>query len=859
MAELDLSTLTLDDVEEEEEQKLGEAPKIGGGATPLDLDGLTPEDVDDDDRKVIDLHSNLNPAEQRKQGNAARRLGVPQRVVESDLNEALKTITVEDLDEKTKDRPKTRKEILDSNVGPAIQDDVDSFIEIEDIANRAREFSGSMIGDVFGGSLFGLGELLNISDRATKNALRSLNLGVIADAFDNIDGALPWWLKPADILKEPGATLRNVGKEIDSGEDSIAADLTRGLGQLTGQVAVHILTGGTASLPTLIGQGANIMKEKTQDLEAKGAVSEALGDQTAKDTAVVTGAAITALTEKYGIDKLLNRVPPKIKNGFMRWLADLTVAFGIEASQEVLEGVLHDLTVVAVVNPDAEIFQGLDREAIAAGGSAAIFRGLVNAAVKGRQISHERQQKLRAEQHHARLAKVLETSDLSTVAAESPELFQEVLERITADTDLETVRVNAGGLHAMYEAAENPNAALEFFQEAGIPPREIEQAISLGLDVAVPIGKFVNGVKEAEFREIVLMNVRDGMDAPTLAEAQVAQDEVSAKTSEIIKQVIGDTDTTKTDTAAADIGDAIAAQIAETGIYSAEGSKQFGAMIQSALESEQREAELRGEEFDVAEFFTDTGLNIRRQNYADYQAERLGAPTQQVLTQAGTPIDDVYTYDDFARDVNGELPQEMFLARSDRSASTYLDLPSVPGLRLRFSDHGDVHVDPLRPKLEIGIGRLEEVNAIAGAAGVASVLRGIDSRLAAELPAMQSEAQAIAEDQGYEFTEDPGPARLQEAWEQFSQEVLEDRLDNLTILVEGEFDTFDPNNANILRQTTPAQRIDPLDSITDFGSATVTLQFEDGTSKVVPAARALEDLKAREQAAQRLLECVSAG
>jgi hypothetical protein len=82
-----------------------------------------------------------------------------------------------------------------------------------------------------------------------------------------------------------------------------AGRIASSMRQLQQQIGVQLATGGTASLATLFAQGADVMTSKTKDDDAPQAI---------RDTAVLTGAAITALTEKYGVDALLNRVPPAI-------------------------------------------------------------------------------------------------------------------------------------------------------------------------------------------------------------------------------------------------------------------------------------------------------------------------------------------------------------------------------------------------------------------------------------------------------------------------------------------------------------------------------------------------------------------
>lgn len=109
---------------------------------------------------------------------------------------------------------------------------------------------------------------------------------------------------------------------------TLGTDVAGGIGQIGGQIATHLLTAGTLTVPTLLAQGADVMADKT---------AKDIADPALKDTAIIAGGAITAITEKYGLDKLLNRVPPEVKNRTLRFMADKVAAGGIEAGQEFAE------------------------------------------------------------------------------------------------------------------------------------------------------------------------------------------------------------------------------------------------------------------------------------------------------------------------------------------------------------------------------------------------------------------------------------------------------------------------------------------------------------------------------------------
>lgn len=194
---------------------------------------------------------------------------------------------------------------------------------------------------------------------------------------------LPGWADPAEVAKVAGGAVHDVGDAIgvDQKDETIATDIAEGVGQLAGQIAVHLGTGGAATGPMLVGQGVDIQAQKMQAAQARGAPAPS---EVMEDTAKLGGGLVTMLTEQYGLDKILNRVPPAIKNRVLNFIADAGIGGGIEAAQEVTEGLLQNLIEKFGYNPNADVTEGLSREAIAAGGAGAVVRGAVNLATPGR-------------------------------------------------------------------------------------------------------------------------------------------------------------------------------------------------------------------------------------------------------------------------------------------------------------------------------------------------------------------------------------------------------------------------------------------------------------------------------------------
>ena len=255
--------------------------------------------------------------------------------------------------------------------------------------SKAKDYGGALaqgvIGQGAGTTLSGAGELYGVAARAADRAVSAVLPESVAGAMRS--APLPDYMSPEQILKRPGEALKGVGETASPPEhrQGLDTDIVAGAGQLGFQLAAALASGGASSATStgmLLSQGADIMAEKTRGDKGTGPVADALGltPGVARDTSIVAGAGITALTERYGLNLILERVPPAIKNNVIRYLADVSIAGGIEAAQEVAEGILHDLTRRFLNNPDAPVLDNISREALAAGGAGAIARAVINAA-----------------------------------------------------------------------------------------------------------------------------------------------------------------------------------------------------------------------------------------------------------------------------------------------------------------------------------------------------------------------------------------------------------------------------------------------------------------------------------------------
>jgi len=107
------------------------------------------------------------------------------------------------------------------------------------------------------------------------------------------------------------------------------------------------------------------------------------------------------------------------------------------------------------------------------------------------------------------------------------------------------------------------------------------------------------------------------------------------------------------------------------------------------------------------------------------------------------PVDLVYTWDDFAADVNKQTDTGVFLIRSGMSESSYMDIPSLKdyGVEVRFSSHDDRH--PTDGRIDIESTVLERINGQYGTKGVAQALSELSAKLDKEKPTLDKRAAEI--------------------------------------------------------------------------------------------------------------------
>lgn len=446
-------------------------------------------------RAVLDAASRTDADAFARSRQLAAETGMPADVIERNMEEVTRRQAVAQADEALAGAPATKRWLdADPDNVKLSHDVVKQLTATEALVGVLRStVAGSVEGTA--GGVGGIGELYNIAGRAIArpvlSALEALGLSDVAEALNQ---PAPFWMSPGEILKQGVADpAKAAAKKIDvAPEDrTFVNDVAGGVGQVAAQITAYVLTGGTATMAMMFGQGVDQVAEDTKKAGKQGTV--------AGDVAEIAGGAITAATEKYGLDMLLKHIPASTRSHIGRILAGA----GTEAAQEISEKVLNNVAAITLYDHDRKI---IDTDVLYEGGVGGAVGAIVSAAIPGKKA-------IKARKDLERIVEDIETSPLNQRAPDK------AAEHFAAAMEEQGVEVFVSA-QKLAEAAKP-----ELLAELGLAEK-IDAAVERGGDVQVTGEAFYRLANEGVMAN-VLDDVRVGRDAMTSKEAEAVPDELA--------------------------------------------------------------------------------------------------------------------------------------------------------------------------------------------------------------------------------------------------------------------------------------------------------------------------------------------
>ena len=432
-------------------------------------------------------------------------LGISPDVVSRNPAEVRKLELQQSLDNVRKTNPKLADWLVRDDNLTLAQDDTESLGFI----GRALEYPteiASGFNRMIGAGISGLGDINDAAASKTMGYMRAIGLGKVAGALEA--PILPAWANPSNAARAVGDTIvEQTVYETPEDRRNMGHDVAQGLGSLVGQVVATYVNPALAVTLTA-GQGA--------EQQATRAEQEGASDAD-KSSAVLVGATITAATEKMGLDILLDRLPPAIKNKAAQWVADKIIAAGVEGTQEGLEQVAHNAVAQLTYAPDSPLLEGVGENATL----GALVGGLARTVLTPGYRYHERRQQGQSENQQVdALSKMVQQSKLFE---RDPQKLADYIAG-AKQVGASNVYIPAEDVTTLFQSAPEAAAA---FEAAGIDTQSVQESLVLNADVSMPLEMYLTKIAP-EYHAQLGKAARLSPDGLTDADVDVDDDQAEA-------------------------------------------------------------------------------------------------------------------------------------------------------------------------------------------------------------------------------------------------------------------------------------------------------------------------------------------
>jgi hypothetical protein len=302
-------------------------------------------------------------------------------------------------------------------------------------------------------------------------------------------------------LMDPEQSLRVAADLAGQAQDAIAPEdktglaheVSEGLGQVATLVAMAYATGGASALLPMYMMFTQGVDQISEARRAKGIEPSVAGD-----VAALTGGAVTLVTERWGLKNLLERIPASLRTRFARGI----VGAVSEASQEFAEQVLHNITILGLIDPKQEVFEG----AVHSGEVAGIVGYIAGVVIPGHKALRVRG---KLDEVREQMEKIAEDK--------GPDVIAEHFEHVHRAAGGEDILIPA---QKLVELALPPGSAEGEYKAWGLTAEDVTAAVVRGGDVKVTPTTFVKQIMLTDNYEAMVDHVRFGEDGMTAGEAK---------------------------------------------------------------------------------------------------------------------------------------------------------------------------------------------------------------------------------------------------------------------------------------------------------------------------------------------------
>lgn len=433
-------------------------------------------------KSSLNVGSWSNPDEEARLQSLAKKSGVPVEALRETAPEVEKKLQVDsvDYDALFEQSPTVGSWLSDVRNAQIAHDDVQNLSKIERAWNLTKDawtsFRFSPIGQMGGLGMQGLAAMGEAAGRTVARATGTADEFALLDrAFGDYDEKVLGFLFPQEQI---GQTIERFAKEQNIPEErqNFVTDTAGAVGGVVGQI---LLPGaGTALMAAAESEQLQRRAEKAGTAGTAGA-----------DAAILLGGVASYGLEKLGLDAILRRLPPKLRNKALRHGSDLLLAGGGEGITEGLQSAASDVLTKTLIDEEHQMFESVGYEAGVGFTTGAIVRGVLNTIAPGRlQFSEDAQKAAQAIQTGDRLENLVKEIQAAKLPTRSPEAFEDLVSRMTAQGN-EEVGVP---IEVLRTYAQSQNYAPEALvaELTGGTGAYVEAAMTGG-DVRIPTGKFL--------------------------------------------------------------------------------------------------------------------------------------------------------------------------------------------------------------------------------------------------------------------------------------------------------------------------------------------------------------------------------